>query len=93
MTEPAPRDRAAVLRQLKRGFGEPAALRSGAGGSSSLSAEGMVATWDLPHNGKLTFNGLDKSVEMLGPVGALRRLPLINGEDYHAAGRDFGNGA
>lgn len=87
----APGDGAEVLGQLKRALGEPAALRSGASGSSASSvqpgaqpaADDMIASWDLPHNEKVTFNGPSQQVEMLGPAGAPLRHDLVMRREEH----------
>lgn len=85
IAEFAPGDGPAVLSQLKRALGEPAALRSGTAGSSAqvappgahLGADDMIANWDLPHNEKVTFNGPSQQVEMLGPAGSPLRHDLV----------------
>lgn len=81
IAEFAPGDGAAVLGQLKHALGEPAALRSSAGGSTApgvqAGADDMVASWDLPHNEKVTFNGPNQQVEMLGPAGSPLRHDLV----------------
>jgi hypothetical protein len=82
VAEFAPEDGAAVLSQLKRALGEPAALRSGASGSSTAAGvhpgdDDLIASWDLPHNEKVTFNGPNQQVEMLGPAGSPLRHDLV----------------
>jgi len=96
IAEFAPEDGAAVLGQLKRALGEPAALRSGAGGTSAPGAtpadDLMIASWDLPHNEKVTFNGPSQQVEMLGPAGSPLRHDLAMRREEHQ-GTDIGRGS
>ncbi|MGH7864089.1 MAG: hypothetical protein ACREQB_03810 [Candidatus Binataceae bacterium] len=59
-----------VLAHLKLSFGEPDVLRQGqAGGSQHLEA-----VWNLPRGERISFNGAQRIVVLLGPAGAgLRR--------------------
>jgi hypothetical protein len=82
VAEFAPEAGAAVLSQLKRALGEPVALRSSAGAAGS-GVDSLVASWDLPHDERVTFNGPAQQVEMLGPAGSPLRhdLALRRAED------------
>ncbi|HUY27906.1 MAG TPA: hypothetical protein VMV27_10845 [Candidatus Binataceae bacterium] len=71
----APGAAATVLGQLKRALGEPAALRSGGGAASDPDT--LMASWELPHNERVTFNGPDQQVEMLGPAGSPLRHDAV----------------
>ncbi|MGH7782141.1 MAG: hypothetical protein ACREQR_20195 [Candidatus Binataceae bacterium] len=77
IAEFAPGAGADVLSQLKRALGEPASLHSGVGGAASSSADGLIASWELPHTERVTFNGPDQQVEMLGPAGSPLRHDLV----------------
>jgi len=75
IAEFAPEAAATVLGQLKRALGEPTALRSGVAASSG--PETLVASWELPHNERVTFSGPDRQVEMLGPAGSPLRHDAV----------------
>jgi hypothetical protein len=75
IAEFAPGAGATVLRQLKRALGEPSALRPAASGGTGPDA--LIAIWDLPHGERVTFNGPDQQVEMLGPAGSPLRHDLV----------------
>jgi len=70
----APGDGASVLTELKHALGEPTALRPVSGASDP---DALIARWELPHNERVTFNGPDKRVEMLGPAGSPLRHDLV----------------
>lgn len=57
---------AGVFDELEQALGAPTAQKP----SGGRGAESIEATWDLPHGERVSFDGPNRRIEMLGPAGS-----------------------